>query len=597
MGCKNCSDVTVLTGEAGNGIQTVVDNGDGTFTFFFTDGSTFTTPSFSGTPGAAATIAVGTVTIGPPGTAPSVTNSGTSEAAVFDFVFPIGIGYGKTLWVDDQFGSDVVGEAVRDRIDLPWKSINAAIIASSAGDTIHVRTGSYTEEVALKHLVNVYLDEGVVINGNINDGALSSVTASVTGHGRVVDNNTANNCIKVLQDGSNIDIKLHSITNTGTGILHRTNLESNLFIEIDFMDGQTTNYFVALSGASNLTFKVNEYIKTDNPTSSTVGFEGINCRAAGGISAYSGTLNFSAPEMIIEDGNSIDGGTALYIESGTTSAAKVYFNVDKLVNRYNQDINTQSAAKGTLTVNGDGKYIIKVKDCFSLSRVGLIVGAGDVSSAPSGVFSVGTTIFEGMIYSQKQPAIRMYAQDDSQQKAKLIVRNSALTRGIDPDGDGITPDRNSVVILNNAGFEPAGANVGGNAAIFNYVNAEFIDTQIIKVGDNSKAGATLDPETNNALVCIQTKTDPTPSMINFRGCDLISGSFDAARFNTKAVVGFATRGNLTAISTDTDVYFRDTRSNCDIISTGSAGAVVETATVSGFTKDPDTIRTLNYLHD
>ncbi len=600
MSCKNCSDVTLLSGNDGNGIQTVIDNGDGTFTFFFTDGSTFTTPNFSGTPGTpgtAATITVGTVTIGPPGTPPSVTNSGTSEAAVFDFVFPIGIGYGKTLWVDDQFGSDIVGEAVRDRIDLPWKTINAAITNAVAGDTIHVRTGSYTEEVALKHLVNVYLDEGVIIDGNINDGALSNVTASVTGHGRVIDNNTASNCIKVLKDGSNIDIKLHSITNKGTGILHRTNLESNLFVEVDFMDGQTTNYFVALSGESNLTFKVNEYIKTDNPTNPTVGFEGINCREGGGVGSYSGTLNFSAPEMIIEDGTSINGGTALYVESGTTSAAKVYFNVDKLINNYNQDINTQSASKGTLTLNGNGKYIIKVKDCFSLSRVGLMVGGGDVSVAPSGVSSIGTTIFEGMIYSQKQPAIRMYALDNSNQKAKLIVRNSSLTRGINPEGDGITPDRNSVVILNNAGFEPAGANAGGNAAVYNYINAEFIDTQIVKVGDNSKAGATLDPEPNNALVCIQTKTDPSPSMINFRGCDLISGSFDAAKFNAKAIVGFATRGNLTAISTDTDVYFRDTRSNCDIIATGSAGAVVETATVFGFTTDPDPIRTLNYLHD
>ena len=49
MSCKNCSDITLLSGEDGNGIQTVVDNGNGTFTFFFTDGSTFTTPDFTGT--------------------------------------------------------------------------------------------------------------------------------------------------------------------------------------------------------------------------------------------------------------------------------------------------------------------------------------------------------------------------------------------------------------------------------------------------------------------------------------------------------------------------------------------------------------------
>ena len=43
-----------------------------------------------GEPGAAATIQVGTVTTGEPGTQASVTNSGTTSAAVFDFVIPQG---------------------------------------------------------------------------------------------------------------------------------------------------------------------------------------------------------------------------------------------------------------------------------------------------------------------------------------------------------------------------------------------------------------------------------------------------------------------------------------------------------------------------
>lgn len=43
-----------------------------------------------GKPGAAATIQVGTVTTGNPGTQASVTNSGTTSAAIFDFVIPQG---------------------------------------------------------------------------------------------------------------------------------------------------------------------------------------------------------------------------------------------------------------------------------------------------------------------------------------------------------------------------------------------------------------------------------------------------------------------------------------------------------------------------
>lgn len=47
-------------------------------------------PGTPGSPGAAATIAVGTTTTGNPGTNASVTNSGTSSAAVFNFAIPKG---------------------------------------------------------------------------------------------------------------------------------------------------------------------------------------------------------------------------------------------------------------------------------------------------------------------------------------------------------------------------------------------------------------------------------------------------------------------------------------------------------------------------
>ena len=109
------------TGETGNGIQSAVLNADYTLTLRFTDGTSYTTPTpirgatgatgpqgpqgemgatgetgatgpkgdtgDTGPAGSAATIAVGTVTSG---ATPSITNSGTSSAAVFDFVLPKG---------------------------------------------------------------------------------------------------------------------------------------------------------------------------------------------------------------------------------------------------------------------------------------------------------------------------------------------------------------------------------------------------------------------------------------------------------------------------------------------------------------------------
>jgi len=84
MSCNDCNDITLLTGNDGVGIQTTVDNGDGTFTLFFTDGSSFTTPNF------AATVAAGTTTTLAPGSPATVTNSGTTSAAIFDFGIPEG---------------------------------------------------------------------------------------------------------------------------------------------------------------------------------------------------------------------------------------------------------------------------------------------------------------------------------------------------------------------------------------------------------------------------------------------------------------------------------------------------------------------------
>jgi hypothetical protein len=87
MSCKNCSDVTLLSGNDGNGIQTIVDNGDGTFTIFMTNGTTFTSANLTGS---AATVTAGTATGLAEGAAPTVANSGTTSAAVFNFGIPVG---------------------------------------------------------------------------------------------------------------------------------------------------------------------------------------------------------------------------------------------------------------------------------------------------------------------------------------------------------------------------------------------------------------------------------------------------------------------------------------------------------------------------
>ena len=61
-----------------------------------------------GDAGTAATIAVGTVTTGPAGSAASVSNSGTSSAAVFDFVIPKGDPGAGEIPDDETVGKEYV---------------------------------------------------------------------------------------------------------------------------------------------------------------------------------------------------------------------------------------------------------------------------------------------------------------------------------------------------------------------------------------------------------------------------------------------------------------------------------------------------------
>jgi hypothetical protein len=82
----------------------------------------------SGAAGAAATIAVGTTTTGAPGTNATVTNSGTSSAAVFDFAIPRGAG----VQVGGTTGQ-VLAKASNADYDTTWVSNGNGTVTSVSG--------------------------------------------------------------------------------------------------------------------------------------------------------------------------------------------------------------------------------------------------------------------------------------------------------------------------------------------------------------------------------------------------------------------------------------------------------------------------------
>lgn len=50
-GCKDCKEVTLLSGTDGRGIVSITRNGNGTFTYLFTDGTIYVTPNLTGAEG------------------------------------------------------------------------------------------------------------------------------------------------------------------------------------------------------------------------------------------------------------------------------------------------------------------------------------------------------------------------------------------------------------------------------------------------------------------------------------------------------------------------------------------------------------------
>lgn len=105
---------TVLAGDTG---------GSGTFAAW-----TVTQSGRKGSTGAAATIAVGAVTTGAPGSSVSVVNSGTSGAAVFDITIPRGdvgpTGAGSTVFTAVNGVSTGTARATQNLITTPTGGIN-----------------------------------------------------------------------------------------------------------------------------------------------------------------------------------------------------------------------------------------------------------------------------------------------------------------------------------------------------------------------------------------------------------------------------------------------------------------------------------------
>lgn len=119
----------------------------------------------------------------------------------------------NTLFVDQQFGNDSTG--TRERRDLPYQTLQAAISASLVGDTIHVFPGNYTGPYSITQGLNIYAENGVFFSGL--GPSIFSVTSPnpfrLAGYSKinVISNQSG---FLINSNAQTIDVELDNVTTT-----------------------------------------------------------------------------------------------------------------------------------------------------------------------------------------------------------------------------------------------------------------------------------------------------------------------------------------------------------------------------------------------
>lgn len=165
---------TTTTGAAGTSAS-VTNSGTtsaAVFNFTIPRGDTGAT----GATGTAATIAVGTTTTGAPGTSASVTNSGSSSAAVFNFTIPRGAGV-----VAGGTTGQVLAKASSTDYDTSWinvvgglnyqgnwnASANSPTLTSSVGTNGYYYTVSVAGSTNLNGVTDWQVGDWAIFNGSV----------------------------------------------------------------------------------------------------------------------------------------------------------------------------------------------------------------------------------------------------------------------------------------------------------------------------------------------------------------------------------------------------------------------------------------------
>lgn len=236
---------TTTTGAPGSS-ATVVNSGTSSaaiFDFTIPRGDTGATGP-TGATGAAATIAVGTTTTTAPGTSASVTNSGTSGAAIFDFSIPRGAGVnaggstGQVLTKASGTDYDTTWTNITGGLDYQgtWNaSTNTPTLTSGVGTNGYYYIVSVAGTTNLDGITDWQVGDWVIFNGtswqkldqtnlvtSVN-GLTGTVVLTAASVGALASVTSSDGSITVSQVGTAVDLAVSAASPASTLLLQVRN--------------------------------------------------------------------------------------------------------------------------------------------------------------------------------------------------------------------------------------------------------------------------------------------------------------------------------------------------------------------------------------
>lgn len=235
-----------ITDAVGTTTATVSDGTDGT----------------NGQDGAAATITVGTVTTGQPGTSASVTNSGTTSAAVFDFVIPEGQPgqSGSSSWgsITGTLSNQTdLQNALNGKLD---NTLQARLKTSSSSNPVILDTLSAGIYPISGYLTSSYfyykLDTTLSSYSNISLNSVDNIgyliIPKAINYSSLTDGDLICHFVYIYVNGNNADLKVTSVSYKGSNankmkfdeltskIIHVQNME-NVNNKVTSISASSTN--------------------------------------------------------------------------------------------------------------------------------------------------------------------------------------------------------------------------------------------------------------------------------------------------------------------------------------------------------------------